>query len=66
MKEFLYFFLCGGLGKFGVSSKGMWAKSLTYEKMVKTIVKLKNPTDLCSKMMDGQGILPDLPLVRLG
>ena len=27
------FFLCGGLGKFGVSSQGMWAKSMKSLKM---------------------------------
>ena len=60
------FFLFGGLGKFGVSSKGMWAKSLTSEKNGESYVKLVNPTDLHSKIMAGQGILPDLPPVRLG
>ena len=28
-QQFMKEFLCGGLGKFGVSSQGMWAKSLS-------------------------------------
>ena len=40
MKEFFRSFFLGGMGKFEVSSQGMWAKSLIYVKNINLHVGL--------------------------